>query len=207
TKNVTRGEGGAIVIRNEALTEPLRQARLHGMTADAINRYRNNRYRHWDMVRLGCKANLPDLLAALLPRQIETILQRLPARRTLADRYRSAFAGGPIVMPKQVEGCTSAEHAFVIHVPPAVRDDAIEVLNEAGIGVGVHFRSVPTTTYYRDKYGFKDTDFPVSRAWGEGAISLPLYSSLTVGEQDYVIDTVRERVYPLCDATRDRARS
>jgi dTDP-4-amino-4,6-dideoxygalactose transaminase len=198
TKNITCGEGGAIAVRDEALISPLTQARLHGMTADAIDRYRNNRYRHWDMVRLGCKANLPDLLAVLLPSQIDAIESKLVTRRRLADAYRAAFADGPVRMPRQIENAVSAEHALVIHVPPAVRDDAIEALNVAGIGVGVHFRSVPSTTYYRTRYGFRNGDFPVSDAWGAGTISLPLYPSLTDDEQRYVIDAVREYVYPMC---------
>jgi dTDP-4-amino-4,6-dideoxygalactose transaminase len=198
TKNVTCGEGGAIAVRDEALLAPLTQARLHGMTADAIDRYRNNRYRHWDMVRLGCKANLPDLLAALLPSQIESVEAKLVKRRRLADTYRTAFANGPVRTPRQLVNAVSAEHAAVIHVPAAVRDDAIEALNAAGIGVGVHFRSVPTTTYYRARYGFKAGQFPISEAWGAGTISLPLYPSLSDDEQRYVIDAVREHVYPLC---------
>jgi dTDP-4-amino-4,6-dideoxygalactose transaminase len=198
TKNVTCGEGGAIAVRDEALVTPLVQARLHGMTAGAIDRYRNNRYRHWDMVRLGCKANLPDLLAALLPSQIAAVESKLVMRRRLADVYREAFSNGPVRMPRQIENAVSAEHAMVIHVPPAVRNDAIEALNVAGIGVGVHFQSVPSTTYYRTRYGFRSGDFPVSDAWGAGTISLPLYPSLTDGEQRYVIDAVREYVYPMC---------
>jgi dTDP-4-amino-4,6-dideoxygalactose transaminase len=198
TKNVTCGEGGAIAVRDESLLTPLAQARLHGMTAGAIDRYRNNRYRHWDMVRLGCKANLPDLLAALLPKQIDNVETVLAERRRLADAYRRAFADGPVKMPRQIENSVSAEHATVIHVPAAIRDDAIEALNAANIGVGVHFQAVTTTTYYRERYGFVGGQFPVSEAWGAGAISLPLYPSLSDDEQSYVIDAVRTRVYPMC---------
>lgn len=78
TKNVTCGEGGAVVTRRPELFEAVLQTRLHGMSAGAIDRFEKNRYRHWDVARLGTKANLPDLLAALLPRQIATIRQRLP---------------------------------------------------------------------------------------------------------------------------------
>ena len=206
TKNVTCGEGGAITVRDEALIAPLVQARLHGMTADAMDRYRNNRYRHWDMVRLGCKANLPDLLACLLPAQIEAIEAKLAIRQRLAKVYREAFADGPLRMPARVPNAVSAEHMFVVHVPPAVRDDAIEELNKAGIGVGVHFRSVPSTTYYRERYGYRDADFPISHEWGAGTLTLPLYPSLTEDEQRHVIDTVRARVYPLARSVKQGAR-
>jgi UDP-4-amino-4-deoxy-L-arabinose-oxoglutarate aminotransferase len=198
TKNVTCGEGGAIAIGNTALTERLTHARLHGMTAGAIDRYQKDQYRHWDMVRLGCKANMPDLLAALLPKQIETIDAKLQVRKRLADRYRDAFAGGPVRIPSQLPNAISAEHVFVIHVPPAVRDKTILLLNSHGIGVGVHFRAVHTTTFYRERYGYASKDFPVSYEWGEGVLTLPLYPSLTDEEQQYVIDVVKDHVFPLC---------
>lgn len=202
TKNITCGEGGAIITRHADMLAPLQQARLHGMTAGAIDRYRDRHYQHWDMVRLGCKSNLPDLLACLLPSQIDEIRDKLPIRHRLAENYRRSFADGPIAMPRQLEGATSAEHAFAIHVPHAVRDEAILTLNDAGVGAGVHFRSVPSMTYYRTKYNFGESDFPVSNNWGQGTLSLPLYPSLTVEEQDHVIDVVRRLIYPLCSSAQ-----
>ena len=64
TKNVTCGEGGAIIARDDEFFQRILEARLHGMSAIAVDRFASNRYNHWDMKRLGTKANLPDLLAA-----------------------------------------------------------------------------------------------------------------------------------------------
>src|SRR5436853_245803 len=83
TANVTCGEGGAIVTNDSSLYERLQQTRLHGMSAGAIDRFKHGSYRHWDMVRMGMKANLPDLLACLLPKQIETVDERLPLREEI----------------------------------------------------------------------------------------------------------------------------
>ena len=88
-------------------------------------------------------------------------------------------------------GCSTAEHLFPIHVPPPVRDEAIARLNAAGVNVTVNYRSVPDTQYYREKYGYTPEQFPVSYAWGEGEITLPLYERLERGQQDRVIDAVR----------------
>jgi dTDP-4-amino-4,6-dideoxygalactose transaminase len=198
TKNVTCGEGGAFVTNSEDLYLKLMQTRLHGMSAGAVDRYQKGSYRHWDMARLGTKANLPDLLAALLPDQIATIRERLPVRRALAERYEAALRDTPIRLARVEPGAISARHIFPIHVKPAVRDHAIAILNEAGIGVAVNFRSVPTLTYYREKYGYQPGDFPVSYEWGEGEITLPLFPSMHSEEQDYVIRVVRDRVVPLC---------
>ena len=197
TKNVTCGEGGAIITRRADLFEAILQTRLHGMSAGAVDRFAGERYRHWDMACLGTKANLPDLLAALLPRQIATVSERLALREERARRYEEAFSGNVIRLPKMMPGTVSARHLFPIHIPPRYRDRALAVLNEHGIGATVNYRAVPMTTYYRKKYGYVATDFPVSYEWGEGTIALPLYPSLTVEEQDYVIATVRDVVVPM----------
>lgn len=199
TKNVTCGEGGAIVTADEALANAIVETRLHGMTAMAADRFAGGKYNHWDMNRLGTKANLPDLLAALLPAQIKAVDARLPVRQRLADRYRAAFAGGPLRMVKQLQHAKSAEHLFVIGVSHGKRDAAIAELNAAGIGVTVNYRSVPDAAYYHNRYPHAGATCPVSRQWGEETISLPLFPGLTDDEQNYVIETVRDRVYALAE--------
>jgi UDP-4-amino-4-deoxy-L-arabinose-oxoglutarate aminotransferase len=149
------------------------------------------------MPRLGTKANLPDLLAALLPRQIATVNNWLEHRERHARRYEEAFAGTPLRTAKVVAGAVSARHLFPIHVPPRIRDWALTTLNEHGIGTTVNYRSVPTVTFYRRKYGYTADDFPVSYEWGQGTISLPLFPSLTTEEQDHVIATIRDVILPM----------
>jgi dTDP-4-amino-4,6-dideoxygalactose transaminase len=198
TKNVTCGEGGAFVTNSTELYGKLLQTRLHGMTAGAADRYQKGGYRHWDMERVGTKANLPDLLAALLPDQISTIRERLGVRQEIASRYEDAFRDTPIRVASVTQNAVSAWHIFPIHVKPSERDRSIEILNAAGIGVAVNYRSVPNATFYRKKYGYVPSQFPQSYLWGEGEITLPLFPSMTREEQDYVIETVRTQVAPLC---------
>jgi dTDP-4-amino-4,6-dideoxygalactose transaminase len=200
TKNISCGEGGAIITRRPDLFQAVLQTRLHGMSAGAVDRFAKDRYQHWDMARLGTKANLPDLLAALLPRQIATVRERLKRRDDIARRYEKAFAGNAIRLAEVLPGAVSARHLFPIHVPPRIRDRALQALNEQGIGTTVNYRSVPTLTYYRQKYGYTADDFPVSFEWGEGTITLPLFPSLTAEEQDYVIANVLDVVVPMIQA-------
>jgi dTDP-4-amino-4,6-dideoxygalactose transaminase len=198
TKNIACGEGGAVITNDSALAEKIRQTRLHGMSAGAADRFKLGKYRHWDMAMLGTKANLPDLLAALLPPQIASIRQRLAQRQAIANRYRKAFAGSPIGMQAILPECSTAEHVFPIHVPPSVRDEAIDALNRREIGIAVNYRSVPTLTYYRNKYGYSPESFPISYGWGAGTLTLPLYPSLEPEKQDWVIASVLEEVVPMC---------
>jgi len=148
-------------------------------------------------VQLGTKANLPDILAALLPEQIAAIDARLPRRQALARRYREAFADSPLRLVQAAAGCNSAEHLFAIGVSGGQRDNAIRVLNEAGIGVTVNYRAVTETAYYKSRFPAASAVCQAARQWGEEMLCLPLYPSLRDDEQDYVIETVRHAVYPL----------
>lgn len=195
TKNVTCGEGGAIVTRRDDLADALRKTRLHGMSAGAADRYRAGGYRHWDMERLGVKANLPDLLAALLPPQIARVRKVRNRREQVAAQYRAGIESIPgVQIPRVDAGVVHAWHLFTIGVPPTHRDATIAGLNERGIGVACNYRSVPTLTFYREKYGYTAESFPVSYTWGESTITLPTYPGLTEEEINAVITALREVV-------------
>jgi UDP-4-amino-4-deoxy-L-arabinose-oxoglutarate aminotransferase len=190
TKNITCGEGGALVIRDGELHEWILEARLHGMSASAADRFKGGRYNHWDMARLGVKANLPDLLAALLPGQIASIDDKLRQRQGIVERYRAAFSGTPLRLPSTIDRCLDAHHLFTIGVPEPLRDRIISQLNDAGIAVTVNFRALPDLTYYKHHYPGAAAACPNALAWGRQTISLPLYPSLPLLEQEHVIETV-----------------
>lgn len=198
TKNVTCGEGGAIITNDSELAGRIRQTRLHGMSQGAIDRFREGQYRHWDMACMGVKANLPDILAALLPGEISAVRQRRDKRQVLAERYTRAFAGTGLRLPEVTEGVTHAWHLYTIGIPGGGRDDALSAMGKRGIGVAVNYRSVPTLTYYREKYGYESTSFPVSQLWGEQTLSLPFFPSMSEAEQDEVIAAVHQDIVPLC---------
>jgi dTDP-4-amino-4,6-dideoxygalactose transaminase len=148
------------------------------------------------------QGDLPDLLASLLPAQIATIDSRLQHRERIALRYEEALAGTPLKIPALIGNGQHARHLFVVHVPKDVRDSVLALLSERKIGCTVNFRSVPTLTYYAERYGYTPKDFPVSYEWGAGTMSLPFYPSLSPEKQDYVIRVLREEVVRLVETAR-----
>jgi UDP-4-amino-4-deoxy-L-arabinose-oxoglutarate aminotransferase len=194
TKNVTCGEGGAIITNDEKLFERIQQAILHGMSAGAADRFKAGQYKHWGMDYLGTKANLPDLLACYLPEQIKTVDKRLSVREEVAQKYSNALATTNIRFPKVLSGVVHSRHLFPIHVGSEIRDKALLALGEANIGATVNYRSVHTMGYYSKKYGFLGNEFPTSLSWGDGTLSIPLFPGITTQEQDYVIDVLVNKV-------------
>ena len=194
TKNVTCGEGGAIITNDANLYERITQAILHGMSAGAADRFKTGQYKHWGMEHLGTKANLPDLLSCFLYEQIKTIDQKVGSREKIAQQYENALTNTKIKFPKINRGVVHSRHLFPIYVGSKNRDDALKVLGEANIGATVNYRSVPTLGYYAKKYGFSGKEFPSSLLWGEGTISIPLFPGITSQEQNYVIEVLINRV-------------
>jgi dTDP-4-amino-4,6-dideoxygalactose transaminase len=194
TKNVTCGEGGAIITNDSNLFERIQQAILHGMSAGAVERFKAGQYKHWGMDHLGTKANLPDLLACFLPEQIKTVNQRLEEREKLARRYEMALEKTNIKFPVSKSGIVHSRHLFPIHVGAKYRDSAFHILGEANIGATVNYRDVPSMGYYSKKYSFTGLEHPISKSWGDGTLSIPLFPGMREEEQDYVIDVLVNKI-------------
>ena len=197
TKNITCGEGGAVITNNPNLFERITQSILHGMSAGAADRFKAGQYKHWGMNHLGTKANLPDLLACLLPQQIETVDKKLFEREKMAQIYEKEIIPTSVRVPQQKLNITHSRHLFPIYVGSEVRDIALAVLGEANIGVTINYRDVPSMNYYKHKYRFEIGTFPKSESWGAGTISLPLFPGLKSTEQEYIIQVVTNKINPL----------
>ncbi len=194
TKNITSGEGGAISVHDEQKANLLKMLRLHGIDRSAADRY-TKRYEHWDMSVLGWKYNMDNIQGALLIGQLKRIDTLWGRRRELYNRYVEGFRDcNGIRLMKTMPNTRHAYHLFTIHVTPQRRDSILYALQQKGIGVAVNYRAVHLLNYYRERFGYREGDFPVAEAIGNSTISLPLYPSLTDKEQDYVIWAVREIV-------------
>jgi dTDP-4-amino-4,6-dideoxygalactose transaminase len=190
TKNITCGEGGAVVSNDPQLIDRLKILRLHGMSKSAIDRH--VKYNHWDMEVLGYNGNMYDIEAALLLPQLPKIEDQWRRRNEIAQKYETAFTRAGIEFPKTLPGVKSARHLFTIWAPVGKRDDFLEYLQNQGIGVAVNYRSVHLRTYYRETFGFKPGDFPIAEDIGERTLSIPLYPKLEDREVEYVIEKVIE---------------
>jgi len=191
TKNLTCGEGGAIVTNDAELAERVRRLRSHGMSKGAADRY-TGRYQHWDMLELGYKANLTDLQSVLLLRQLPRLEHQLARRESVAQRYEAAFRDiEGIDYPRVPAGARGARHLFTMWVPPDRRDETLAALQDRGVGVAVNYRAVHLLSYYRSRFGYERGAFPNAELIGDRTVTLPLYPGLSDEAVQTVIDTVR----------------
>jgi UDP-4-amino-4-deoxy-L-arabinose-oxoglutarate aminotransferase len=191
TKNITSGEGGAVVTNDRDLIERLRRLRLLGMSKSAAERY-HNKYRHWDMEVLGFKANMNDLQAALLLPQLERMDSLREKREEICRYYQERFDREGVRYPRVLEDSVSARHLFTIWAGGGERDEALSYLQDREIGVAVNFRAVHTLSFYREYLKGMKHELGVAEKIGDSTISIPMYPRLTGEEMKYVADTVVE---------------
>ena len=197
TKNITSGEGGAVVTNDAGVANQVRVLRQHGMSASAADRY-SGTYRHWDLETLGWKYNMTNIQAAMLMGQLGRIEALWSGRERVARRYEAAFrAVDGVSFPIVVDGAKSARHLFTIWVAPEARDLMLAELQARGVGVAVNYRAVHMLRYYRETFGFSRGSFPNAERIGDSTITLPLYPKLTDEQIDYVAMSVKQAVASL----------
>lgn len=190
SKNVTTGEGGAIVTDDEELLDKIKLTYRHGVDLCGYQRHIREEFIAPDVVSLGIKANMPDILAMLLPPQIEKAEHNLAIRCQIAERYHNELQG-IVEFPYVSTRAKHAWHIFAVGVEPAKREQALIYLHNHGVRTTVHFKAMHATSYYSQKYNHRSADFPLAYQWGESVFSLPIFPGLTHEEQTYVIEQVR----------------
>ena len=198
TKNLTTAEGGMLTGEHGFL-ERARLLSLHGLSRDAWKRYDKGGSWRYEVLAPGFKYNMTDIQAALGLWQ----LRKLPAfqerRRQVARRYTEAFQGDEAFeLPVERPSVEHAWHLYVLRLRPGVlrigRDRFIEELATRYIGTSVHFTPIHLHPYYRDKYGYNATSFPVAYDNFQRMLSLPLNPRLSDQDVADVIDAVRDVV-------------
>lgn len=196
TKNIVTGEGGMVLTRDPALAQRVKRMGLHGMSADAWKRFSDDGYRHYDVEEIGFKYNMMDLQAAIGMHQIERIESYWRRRLDIWNRYLAEFADLPIGLPAPWPADERhALHLFTILVDQrrcgVSRDEMLMRLHRQNIGTGVHYRSIPNMTVYRERFGWRPEDWPNAQAIGDRTLSLPLSAKLDDADVADVIAAVR----------------
>jgi UDP-4-amino-4-deoxy-L-arabinose-oxoglutarate aminotransferase len=192
TKNITSGEGGAVVTRDERLADRIRLLRQHGMSKEAADRYHGN-YRHWDMLECGWKYNMDNIHASILLPQLKKIDVLWQKREELYGRYLEALAKVPgIRLPQIPDATRSAYHLFTVLVDGADRDRVLDELSQKRIGVAVNYRAIHLLSYLKKALRHNPGDFPAAEEIGRKTISLPFWVGMGRKEVETVASALRQ---------------
>jgi dTDP-4-amino-4,6-dideoxygalactose transaminase len=183
TKNVVTGEGGMVVTNNEEHAARIKTLALHGMTKDAWKRFADEGYQHYQVVFAGFKYNMTDLQAAIGIHQLARVDRYWVRRQEIWDRYNCELKGLPLRLPAPVEPETRhSYHLYTVLLDESKtevsRDAFLNGMTQQGIGVGVHYLSIPEHPYYRETFGWRPEDYPQAMRIGRQTASLPLSAKL-----------------------------
>ncbi len=196
SKNVTCGEGGALVVKDPAVAERAEFIREKGTNRTQFLR-REVAYYSW--VSEGSSFVASDLLAAILVEQLKKLETISARRRAIWQRYAEALAPlalrGHLTLPVVEPSVQSSYHIFGVLVSPDRRESLKQALLARGIETASHYVPLHSSPYWTGVFGNRQRPLPVTERVSQSLLRLPIYPSLTASQQDFVI----EALYDLLD--------
>jgi dTDP-4-amino-4,6-dideoxygalactose transaminase len=198
TKNLTCGEGGAVVSKFKPLVEKIRLLSRHAMTAGAYQRRRKGIWKY-DVVDLGYKGNLSDVHASIGLGELERFGKNQMKREQIARRYVKNLMrlSDFLWLPVTWRHVAHAWHLFIIRLQVSRlsidRNQFIALMAERGIECGVHYRPIYDLKFYK-QMGLSGRIFPNVTYAARRVVSLPIYPELRMGDVDYICEAVADVV-------------
>ena len=192
TKNITCGEGGALIINDPSLSERAEILREKGTDRTKFLRGQVDKYT-W--VDVGSSWVISDLLAAILYGQLlradEIYLQRIKIWSRYHNELASWASSNSVITPTVPDGCEHTGHVYHLRFQRGIqRDKFIEHLKNLDIYAVFQYQPLHLSTVGRS-IGGKDGQFPITESAGDCLIRLPLFNTMSEDEQSHVIESVK----------------
>ena len=147
-----------------------------------------------DHDRLGFNYRLSDIACALGIAQLERLEQLLAARREVAELYREALAGiEELALPcPDADGNRRGWFVFVVQLPASAdRDRVMGALAARGIQSKPYLPAIHLMSFYRERFGHREGEFPVCEDVAARSIALPFFPELEQGQIEHVTSSLR----------------
>ena len=184
-KQMTVGEGGVIVTNDEGWADLFRSLRNQGRGKDG----------GWlAHERLGYNYRLDELSSALGVAQLDRIEELLAKRVEVAQAYNELLAKTEgVTVPCISPQVRMSWFVYVVRLAPGIdRDGVMARLEEKGVASRPYFSPIHLQPFYRQMFGFREGDFPVTEAAARSTLALPFHSNLDQQSVEYVCDALSE---------------
>jgi perosamine synthetase len=175
-KQITTGEGGMVVCADEQMKTRMDSERNQGRAPDM----------DWlDHDRLGFNYRLSDINAAIGIAQLERLEELLAGRARVAALYAEALADVEGVrLPCEDRGLERRGwFVYVVQLPRGVdRDETVRALAQRGVPAKPYFPAIHLMTFYRERFGHREGEFPVCEDIAARSIALPFFPAMTEGQ-------------------------
>lgn len=195
-KNITTGEGGAILSNDQEFNEKIMKLRTHGMTKKN-NELDNNIEGPWyyEMHEIGYNYRITDLQCALGINQLKKLDNFINKRRQIAQQYDKYFQRNNLI--KCPLSSSSVQHAYHLY-PLQIKFEEIKIskkelfrkMKELNICLQVHYIPVHFQPFYKKNYGFKKGDYLEAEKFYSRQVSLPIYPDLSNNEVNHILKSL-----------------
>jgi UDP-4-amino-4,6-dideoxy-N-acetyl-beta-L-altrosamine transaminase len=193
-KIITTGEGGMCVTNDSQIALWLNRFRSHGIVRhpSEMTKLPDGPW-YYEQIELGYNYRMTDIQAALGLSQMKRLTEFVEARHKIADYYNDKLTEEWMIKPWQHPDTYSALHLYVIRIKEGNSIvghlQMFEKLRSAGILVNLHYIPIYRQPYYQ-RLGFSVKNFPNAESYYKEAISIPMYSSLSTEQQDFIIERI-----------------
>jgi dTDP-4-amino-4,6-dideoxygalactose transaminase len=188
-KNLTTGEGGMAIAREQAVGDHIRSLRAHGMTTTSWDRFQGHAS-NYDVVEPGFNYRPTELAAAVGRAQLRKLGANNARRNELLAHYRDRLSGTPTITMPFATSTGAAHLAVVLAETPELREQLRAELRDAAIQTSVHYPPVHLFGHYRAEQGYRPGDLPVAESLAKRSLTLPLYATMTRVQVDEVCDCI-----------------
>ena len=183
-KQLTTGEGGMVVSESGADKERIDSERNQGRAPDM----------DWlDHDRLGFNYRLSEIACAVGLAQLERLADMLAARARVAALYGEALGGidGLELPLPDRDGDARGWFVYVVQLPRGLdRDATIEALRERGVASKPYLPAIHLMSFYRERFGHRDGEFPVAEDVARRSLALPFFPQMSEGQVAHVADSL-----------------
>lgn len=189
-KQITTGEGGVILTNNED---------IYKLSKSYRNQGRGEGEEWLEHVRLGYNFRISDINCALGIAQLERIEEIFKKRRIVFEIYNYYLKDiEEIIIPKEKENVKVSWFVFVIRIIDKFnrdhRDFLIKFLNENGVESKNYFPPIHLQKFYREKFGYKRGDYPITEKISDRTLAIPFFNNLKEEEIKYVVDILKKGI-------------
>jgi dTDP-4-amino-4,6-dideoxygalactose transaminase len=184
-KNITCGEGGAILSKDKNFIQRIKDGRLLGVEKDTDKRYLGQRSWDFDVKYQGFRYHMSNIMAAIGIVQIDRLESFKIKRQQIAKKYVKSFSDLEEIEILDFNFDEVLPHIFVIKAQN--RNGLREFLISNNIECGIHYKPNHLLSKYKD-----NNILPITKKIYEEILTLPCHFDLSEIEQEIVINKIRE---------------
>tara|TARA_B100000886_G_scaffold303975_1_gene234916 strand:+ start:2611 stop:3723 length:1113 start_codon:yes stop_codon:yes gene_type:complete len=188
TKQITTGEGGAIITNNSKFYKKVKILKAFGIDKDITERKKPGEY---DVKSLGFNYRMTDFQAAMGFLQLKKYSINLRRRQYIAKKYIGLLRNNKnLILPR----FSKNDSYFVFQIllkNKKLKDELMQNFKKNKVGISVHYgRALPEMNYYKKKYNLPIKNFINSKKYAEKVISLPVYPKLSDKNIKYICSLI-----------------